>query len=104
MGAAYLKTHNYLNLPNADDEVFVEIGSERGEGSTRYFLDLARKNSRQFITVDVLPKAQELTALGSDIQVVQATGSAWAEDIFPTYNKTISWVYLDNYDFNWVVA
>jgi hypothetical protein len=97
MGTAYLKTHEYLT---SADGVFVEIGSERGEGSTNYFAELARKMDTKLITVDVKNVPNQL----SDVEYVTANGSHWAQHIFPDYSKKISCLYLDNFDYNWDVA
>jgi hypothetical protein len=97
MGIAYLKTHEHLT---SADGIFVEIGSERGEGSTNYFAELAGKMGTELITVDIKNIPIQL----ADIEYVTAVGSYWAHNIFPTYGKKISCLYLDNFDYDWDVA
>jgi hypothetical protein len=158
MGLIYQKSHEFLDFAPDINDVIVEIGSDRGEGSTRYFAQLALSKHQKFITVDIRPniirhrwkdwydlikgsewppcdKIYEVTSLpkniqteltekfqfnfetakidywtdnltDDDLQNIQhdmAQGSVWAKNIFPTYNKKISCLYLDNFDYIWDV-
>jgi hypothetical protein len=81
----------------------VEIGSERGEGSTAYFRDWVSVHGVDFHTVDVTDDAlQHFTKHyggAGDIKFhITETGHAWCRDVLPTLGKQISVLYLDNFD------
>jgi hypothetical protein len=110
MGSIYKLSNQVLTkIDKSIDAVFVEIGSERGEGSTSYFSTLAKQFNQKLITVDVDKNVssrlitQTPTDIYDNIQFVTASGSSWAKDTFPTYNKKITCLYLDNFDYNWDV-
>lgn len=99
MGSLFKKTHNYIT--NIDPEsVIVEIGSDRGEGSTLYFAELAKQYNIILHTVDVLANAQKEISHPS-ICWHTAIGSNWCQDTYPQINKKISVMYLDNFDYLW---
>jgi len=154
MGLIYQKSHEFLEFIPDGNDVIVEIGSDRGEGSTKYFAQLAFAKHQKFITVDIRPdiiryrwkdwydvvkgsewpscdKFEDVSLLPDNIrteliekfqfdfeiakidywadsltndefQNMQhdvAQGSTWAKNVFPTYNKKISCLYLDNFDY-----
>ena len=110
MGSIYKLSNQVLTkIDKSIDAVFVEIGSERGEGSTSYFSTLANQFNQKLITVDVDKNVSSrlITQIPTDIydnvQFVTESGSSWAKDTFPTYNKKITCLYLDNFDYNWDV-
>jgi hypothetical protein len=87
---------NELSLSN--DNIIVEIGSERGEGSTKYLHQWASKHNIDFYSIDVdesASKNEDLT--GVKFQIVEA-GHIWCRDILPNLNKKIKILYLDNFD------
>jgi len=100
MGQLFRNTANHLHLTPTDREVFVEIGSDLGEGSTYYFARLAAQHNKQLITVDI--DAKEFPNL-TNVEVVTASGSEWAKG-FSEYNKEICCLYLDNFDYDWDVC
>jgi hypothetical protein len=88
-------------MPTTVSGVFVEIGSDRDDGSTVWLDALAHDYNTKLISVDVLPDAG--TALSSrcvDTEFVVDTGSAWAQK-FSTSGLGISVLYLDNFDYIW---
>ena len=95
-------------LPSiGDNDVFVEIGSDRYEGSTTYFAELAVKNGTVLHTVDLLAEPQSRVNRDGHVPGIvwhQAEGCAWSKDIFPTLGKRISCLYLDNFDYDWDVT
>ena len=99
MGKIYKQTSAHLTLTPNGEEVFVEIGSDAGEGSTGYFADLAAQYNRKLITVDV--EFKNFKNLPNTV-AVQATGSDWAKQ-FGNYGKQICCLYLDNFDYDWDV-
>lgn len=100
MGSIYKLTEQYL--PEIDhNSIFVEIGSDRYEGSTRYFAELAGKNNTILHTVDLDPECQQRNADIENVTWYQHSGSDWASTVFPTVGKQIACLYLDNFDYNW---
>ena len=108
MGFLFKKIETFIQSIDTDS-VFVEIGSDRGEGSTEYFSRLALKNNTKLITVDidanvgnrlsqVIPKN-----IYDNIEFVTASGRTWAETKISNYNKKICCLYLDNFDYDWDV-
>ena len=99
MGQMFRNTTHHLHLDPLGQDIFVEIGSDVGEGSTHYFADLALKNNRQLITVDI--NSKEFPTL-TNVEVVTGTGSEWSKS-FSQYSKEICCLYLDNFDYDWDV-
>lgn len=100
MGKIFQLTEKYLPPPDPQN-VFVEIGSDRWEGSTEYFATLAVANSTVLHTVDIDKEAQYRLAHVPGITWHIDIGSAWSKTVFPTTNKKISCLYLDNFDYIW---
>jgi hypothetical protein len=94
-----------------EDSVFVEIGSERGEGSTVFFAKLAEANGTVLHTVDIdrVARYREYlvdSGINSD-SVIWHTGepgSVWCETKWPQIAKPISLLYLDNFDWIYDLA
>jgi hypothetical protein len=100
MGKIFEFAEEYLPKVN-DNSVFVEIGSDHWEGSTNYFANLAMKHHTVLHTVDIDPDPQNrLKRLPSTVWHCQ-TGSTWVTDVFPTIDKKIACLYLDNFDYDW---
>jgi len=98
MGTIFRKLESCIVDPMVGS-VFVEIGSDRGEGSTRELDRLAGKYQTRLITVDVLPSAQQhLSSELSNTEFVIASGSKWARAY---QGSPISCLYLDNFDYIW---
>ena len=86
----------------AENTIAVEIGSERGEGSTAFIRDWCKRFNIEFHTVDVLDHAKKHFETlqqtdGIAFHVVN-TGHEWCRDRLPVLNKPISILYLDNFD------
>lgn len=106
MGTIFQTAEKFLP-PASVDCVFVEIGSDRYEGSTSHFAKLAQNNQTVLHTVDITNDPQirlERQGPVSGIVWHQGTGSEWAEKVFPAVGKKISCLYLDNFDYNWNVT
>lgn len=90
----YIKDLDYT--PN---DIIVEIGSEKGEGSTSWFDDFAKQKNIDFYSVDVTDYASiRFRHLKNTNFVITRSGSAWAKDSLPKIAKKIKVLYLDNYD------
>ena len=103
MGKLYQQVGQHLSGA-FNGEVIVEIGSDRWEGSSAYFADLANTHSMQFISVDldedarhrlrktIAPDYAQLT------EFVQAEGTQWTAKY---QGSKIRVLYLDNFDWDW---
>lgn len=92
------------HLPPADNNsIILEIGSDRYEGSTEYFAQLAERRGEEFHTVDLSEDARirisRYRTQGINYHI--AKGSTWCQEVLPTLGKKISVVYLDNFDWLW---
>ena len=99
MGRVYQHIGTYLE-PTANG-VFVEIGSDRGEGSTQWLDALAADHGKKLITVDVNVKAKSRweTKFVNTEFVIQS-GTDWAKSFAQSYTD-IDALYLDNFDYIW---
>lgn len=99
MGRVYQHIGSYLdaNTPG----VFVEIGSERGEGSTQWLDALAADHNTKLITVDIIAKAKsQWEEKLPNTEFVVQSGSDWAKDFAHNWTD-IAVLYLDNFDYIW---
>ena len=99
MGKIYQSIASYI--PSKPTGVFVEIGSERGEGSTISLNNLAAQYNTKLISVDINPDAQQ--RYGHQLahtEFVVESGSTWAKN-FSTFQSNIALLYLDNFDYIW---
>ena len=109
MGHLYKRAESYLDqLETTSNSVFVEIGSDKGNGSTLPLAGMAKTLGLRLITVDIeqqlmgrlryrYPNDPRL----DNIDCVCAQGSQWAQEVFPKHNLTISCLYLDNFDWDY---
>lgn len=150
MGTIFKNASTFLDTDQIDSgSIFVEIGSDRGEGSTKYFANLAMTLGCPFITVDIVgqkynfctwyncikgstwPDCDNLDDFynlpeyikneinrefggidqfkfslskeeAANTNFVIEKGSVWSKN-FKEYNKKISCLYLDNFDYIWNV-
>jgi hypothetical protein len=85
------------------DSIFLEIGSDRSEGSTKFLADLAQKHGTVLHTVDI--DKQKTNAIEhSSIVWHTGKGSEWSKTEYPKIGKKISLLYLDNFDWNYWVG
>lgn len=108
MGTYYQNVEQYLD--RIDPGVWVEIGVERGEGSTRWFAEqAAKRNVSHFYAVDAMQdqadRCRELlksSGFTDNTTVVHSRGEAFAEDLQKTIGQQkVSLVYLDNFDWDY---
>lgn len=99
MGKVYQHIGSYIDANTLG--VFVEIGSDRGEGSTQWLDGLAADHNTKLITVDTSSKAKShWEDKLSNTEFVVQTGSEWADNFYQT-GTGISALYLDNFDYIW---
>lgn len=88
----------YASLLDQEKACIVEIGSERGEGSTDYLSQLARDKSTELYTVDIvendIPEKVHLKKF-------TMTGEDFLENQFSKLDRRIAILYLDNFDWIW---
>lgn len=109
MGQYYRNVEQYLD--RIDSGVWVEIGVERGEGSTRWFADQARQHrATHFYAVDAMQEqVQRCTALlehngalPADVSVVHSRGEGFLTNLQRTIGSNrVSLAYLDNFDWDY---
>lgn len=77
-----------------DHRLFVEVGTARdGRGSTQFLSRLANETQNTFITVDVDP-----VLVGPGATKFTMSGEQFAEKELPKFNKQISLLLLDGFD------
>jgi len=91
MGKLYNKITDHIT--HCDNGHILEIGMDRGEGSTDAFIKLARKRGVHYVGVDIEPKQHT----GEHVHVHTMTGEKYLSD----NTKQFSIVYLDNFDWNY---
>jgi hypothetical protein len=103
MGKLYQQVGQHLS-GIFDSEVIVEIGSDRWEGSSAYFADLANTHGMRLVTVDLDPSAgiRLRKTIAPEhvhlVEFIQAEGIAWSKQYSGPAIKTL---YLDNFDWDW---
>ena len=100
MGQIYKKIENYVDRLGTPEGIILEIGSERGEGSTVYLDELAKRLGIHFVTCDIdKERVEKINQQG--INAVCQRG----EEYIPTImENTLNICYLDNFDWNWWVG
>ena len=79
--------------------IVLEIGMERGEGSTTFFNDFCKKNNLDFYSVDFDPNPR-LSIQNLDwVKPVTMTGEEFLLHHFKDKNEKIFFAYLDNFDY-----
>jgi len=96
-----VKIFNSLDqyMPANPQGVFVEIGSDRYEGSTNILAGLAKKYGTKLISVDVSSESQDRLQHGFDnVEFIIESGSTWASE-YARLGTNIAVLYLDNFDY-----
>ena len=108
MGTYYKQVEQYLD--RIDNGAWVEIGVDRGEGSTKFFADLAEKRSIKFYGVDADPvqiaRANSIMSTADALPAHVSLIAAKGEDFLQSWSATksdekISLAYLDNFDWDY---
>uniref|UniRef100_A0A7S4L0L9 Methyltransferase domain-containing protein n=1 Tax=Guillardia theta TaxID=55529 RepID=A0A7S4L0L9_GUITH len=86
-----------------DDGCFIEIGSDRGEGSTKFLSDLANRTNRCFYSVDFSVEGYENALATCGSCAYQDMGERWLGMSFEAVSNysRIALAYLDNYDWTY---
>ena len=108
MGTYYKQVEQYLD--RIDTGSWVEIGVDRGEGSTKFFVDLAEKRGVKFYGVDADPgqiaRANSTMSIAGALPARVSLVAAKGEDFLlnwrtNTPDEKISLAYLDNFDWDY---
>ena len=127
MGTYYKEVERFIDAVDPSG-AWVEIGVDRGEGSTKFFADIAKTKGTKFYGVDAdenqitrartVLSAQGQMVLGADgqfylaqaplpdhIELVHARGEDFLEQFArDNPDKKFSLVYLDNFDWDYWVG
>ena len=102
MGRVFRNAEQYID--RLDPGSWVEIGCGRAgdDGSTRVLAEWANRTGKFLFTVDIDPHHCDLMRLMAipNVEVVQSTGEDYLEK-FPGHLSYISFLYLDNFDWDW---
>jgi len=90
----------FKDLTFTNEDIVLEIGSERGDGSSVFLHNWALERGLKFISIDVTSAASSYNPALIDYRVVDS-GSNWCRNVLPTLNKKIKVLYLDNFDIIW---
>jgi hypothetical protein len=102
MGRIFVDAEKYID--QLDQGSWVEIGCGRAgdDGSTRIIAGWAASRGRHLFTVDMDPYNCDLVRLMAlpNVEVVHSTGEDYLKS-FPSHIAYISFLYLDNFDWDW---
>lgn len=88
-----------------EKECILEVGSDRGEGSTAWWAEYANRHGVPFFTVDfnkdIYRRARDITTDFPDCIAFQSMGEDFIESYFAKSNLKVRVAYLDNYDWWW---
>jgi hypothetical protein len=96
----YSKLENF-DLAVDQNNIVLEIGSERGEGSSSWLYAWAKQRNIEFYSVDVEHHTHREQTYPEINWIVTSSGSDWCKTSLPGLNKKIKVLYLDNFDWIW---
>jgi hypothetical protein len=103
MGQIFRRAEKYLDQIDPSGE-FIEIGTSRNgdDGSTRVIAGWAAKLGKNLQTVDIDPASCAFAQLFGipNIEIYNRTGEIFLTE-FPRDTACISFLYLDNFDWDW---
>ena len=110
MAKFYREAEKYLD--QIDPGAWVEIGVDRGEGSTSWLCNMAEKQGSNFYAVDIDPdqinriktNLWDTDQLPAHVNTAVSAGETFLENFSSHYNEPVSLVYLDNFDWNYWVG
>jgi hypothetical protein len=102
MAHTFAESQSLLKLTGTIEpgSIFVEIGSDRGEGSTRFLASQAEMYNTVLYTVDINDYASK-TIQHPNVKFFVEPGSSWVKHTWPNIAKKISLLHLDNFDWIW---
>ena len=100
MGKLYQQVEQFITP--SPQEIWIEIGSDRWEGSSLFFGNLAQKHAVDFYSID-LKDSSSRRVHHPNIRWQISEGLQWCQTVLPTLDKKVGLVYLDNFDYAWNV-
>lgn len=106
MGVYYKNVEPFLD--KIDNDSWIEIGLDRGEGSTDWFADHCKQRNTNFVGIDMNPeqvKRSKATLQGKNkdlpkhITLFEGKGEDWL--LANQKDVKISFAYLDNFDWDY---
>ncbi len=82
------------------EQIWVEIGSDRWEGSSVFLADLAMSHDIRFHSIDISNLAYNRIQ-HPNITWHISDGEKWCREVLPATGKKVGLVYLDNFDYTW---
>lgn len=76
----------------------VEIGSERGEGSTSFLTKVAIDNHVVFHSVDIIDRGLKDT---DSFKFHHMSGESFVKSVLTSFQERVAVLYLDNFDWQW---
>lgn len=105
----YRRAEKYLD--QIDPGAWVEIGVDRGEGSTAWLSEMAEKKSTTFYAVDIDSQQIERATtvvfgnrVPAHVRLETANGETFLNEFGQRYGQPVSLVYLDNFDWNYWIG
>ena len=102
MGQTYRKAEQYLDQLTTG--AWIEIGTSRNgdDGSTKTIAEWASRYGRHLWTVDMDPVNCEFVRNMNleNVEIIHSTGEQFLKE-FPSHISYISFLYLDNFDWDW---
>tara|TARA_B100000161_G_C33455367_1_gene370986 strand:+ start:203 stop:850 length:648 start_codon:yes stop_codon:yes gene_type:complete len=109
MGLRFKAIEPYLH--NVDPGVWLEIGTDRGEGSTGWLIEQGQQHGMtRFVTIDMNPNNVQFSVnrtylkigdIPKNCEFVVSTGEKWLQD---AKTDLFSMVYLDNFDWDYWIG
>ena len=102
MGKVFKQAQQYLDQLSIGQWVEIGCGRAGDDGSTQVIASWARQRGCRLTTVDIDPINCSLIRDLSlpNVDIVNDTGEAYLKE-FITHNNQISFLYLDNFDWDW---
>jgi len=97
MGAQAFKIIEQLSKHITDD--IVEVGSDRGEGSTQFLKSFSDQNKNNFYSIDFDKDVYNNATTIINDNAYHMTGEDFLENEYVKFNSKISFAYLDNFDY-----
>lgn len=96
MGKLYTKINDHI--AHCDAGHILEIGMDRGEGSTKHFIQLAKQRGVRYVGVDMdTAQTRKYKDHAEHCEVHQQSGESYLDKT----QHSFSIVYLDNFDWNY---
>lgn len=98
MGQLFREVGEFVE--SASNEIWVEIGSDRWEGSSIFLAHLAQPHGIPLHSIDIDSLASQRIQ-HPNIHWHVMDGETWCHEVLPALDKKIGLVYFDNFDYTW---